>query len=96
MAVYASLLSTVPIPQQQWQTKSQIPVVASVKVGDVVYQDKGSSSSLTDKSIGFWDRLKQSLVKKRLEKLENIAPENRTPAQQAEIEANKKALNCMI
>lgn len=96
MAVYASLLSTVPIPQQQWQTKSQIPVVASVKVGDVVYQDKGLSSSLTDKSIGFWDRLKQSLVKKRLEKLENIAPENRTPAQQAEIEANKKALNCMI
>ncbi len=96
MAVYASLLSTIPIPQQQWQTKSQTPVVASVNVGDVLSTNKNQSSSLADKSLGFWDRVKQSLIQKRLKKLESISPENRTPAQQAEIDANKKALNYMV
>lgn len=96
MAVYASLLSTIPIPQQQWQTKSQTPIVASVNVGDVLYCDKRSSFQTTDKQLGFWDRLKQSFVEKRLKKLENIPPENRTPAQQAEIDANKKALDYMV
>lgn len=96
MAVYASLLSTIPIPQQQWQTKSQTPVVASVNVGDVLLNDKSSSYTLPKQSLGFWDRLKQSLIERRLKKLENISPENRTLAQQAEIDANKKALNYMV
>lgn len=98
MAVYASLLSTIPIPQQQWQTKTQTPVVASVNVGEVIYDDKNSTSitSKSEKQIGLWDRIKQSLVEIRLKKLENIAPEKRTPAQQAEIDANKKALNYMV
>ena len=96
MAVYASLLSTIPIPQQQWQTKSQTPVVASVNVGDVLRNGESSPVTLTDKSFGFLDRLKQSLIEKRLKKLESISPENRTPAQQAELDANKKALDYMV
>ena len=68
MAVYASLLSTVPIPQQQWQTKSQIPVVASVKVGDIVCDDaKNNGRSFFARYI---DALKNKILENRIKKLE--------------------------
>ena len=99
MAVYASLLNSIPLPQKQWQTKSDVPSVAAVKVGDItggrdgaVCVDNGCSSD----SKGWLAVFRNYLLAKRLKKLESIPEEKRTPAQQAEIEANKQSFNCMI
>ena len=93
MTAHASLLSQIPMPQAQWKTITQTPVVASVKVGDVGDTAKYEK---TDFQFGFIEKIKQKLIEKRLAKLENIPPERRTPVQQAEIEANKKSLDYMI
>lgn len=101
MAVYASLLSSIPVPKQQWQTKSDIPVVASVKVADVDDSDsaaiqKKSSDSHTSLFGRYIANLKQKMLETRIKKLESIPEQSRTPVQQAELEANKKSLDCMV
>lgn len=95
MAVYASLLSTIPMPQQNWQAKSNVPAVASVKVGDITDCVQEVSVQEPD-STGMFARLKNYFLQKRLKQLENIPPEKRTAVQQAELEANKQSLNCVV
>lgn len=96
MAVYASLLSTIPIPQQNWQTKCASPTVASIKVSDV--EDERQLEDAPSKSFvsRFIENLKQTYLQKRLKKLENIPEDKRTPNQQAELEANKQSMNYMV
>ena len=90
----ASLLSTIPVPSQQSTGVKSTPIVASVKVGDIVCDDaKNNGRSFFARYI---DALKNKILENRIKKLENIAPENRTPAQQAEIDANKNSVNCMV
>lgn len=90
----ASLLSTIPMPAQNWQTKTTAPV-ASIKVGDVT--DEGETQSDNRSFLTkFIDNMKEKFIQKRIKKLESIAPEHRTPAQQAEIDANKQSLNYVI
>lgn len=90
----ASLLSTIPVPAQNWQTQSKTPIVASIRVGDVVCDEpEKDNRSFITKII---DRLKENMIQKRIKKLESIPPEQRTPAQQAEYDANKQSMNYMI
>lgn len=95
MAVYASLLSTIPMPQQNWQAKSSVPAVASVKVGDFTDCVQDVQVQESD-DTGMFARLKNYFLQKRLKQLENIPPEKRTAVQQAELEANKQSLNCVV
>lgn len=90
----ASLLSTIPVPSQNWQTNTPAPV-ASIKVGDVINDsiEQTDNRSFFTKLI---DSIKEKLVQKRIKKLESIPPEQRTPAQQAEIDANKQSMNYVI
>ncbi len=101
MPVYASLLSNVPVPEQNWQTKPNAPAIASVKVGEVCDSGYSQPNVVQDDSsktiFGKWvDNLRQKLVQKRMQKLESIPEDKRTPAQQAEYEANQKSLNCVV
>ncbi len=94
MIAGTSLISTMQKPSQNWQTQTATPVIASVKVGDVV----GDNGETTKKSFvtRIIDNLKSRLVQKRIAKLESIPPEKRTPTQQAELDANKQTVNFMI
>lgn len=90
----ASLLSTIPTTTQNWQTQSKTPIIASVRVGDVVGEEpKQDNRSFITKYI---DKLKENMIQKRIKKLESIPPEKRTPAQQAEYDANKQSMNYMV
>ncbi len=93
MVAGTSLLSSMPKPSQNWQQHTA-PVIASVKVGDVV----GGDSKPQKKSFlsRLFDNLRTRLVQKRIAKLESIPPEKRTPTQQAELDANKQSVNFMI
>lgn len=93
MTVYASLLSQVPIPQKQWQTKSDTPVIASVNVGGVVVDGANPELSRFER---FLETIKSKILKKRLAKLESIPQEKRTLVQQAEIDANKNSFDYMV
>lgn len=90
MPVYSSLLSTIPIPEKQWQTKSETPVIASVKVGNVETEtEKNAQTEANSSFLGkYIEKLKQKVLERRLKKLESIPEAQRTPAQKAEIEAN--------
>lgn len=90
----ASLLSTIPVPSQNWQMATPAPV-ASIKVGDVTDDgtEKTDNSSFFTKLV---ETIKEKLIQKRIKKLESIPPEQRTPAQQAEIDANKQSVNYVI
>ena len=94
MIAGTSLISTMQKPSQNWQTQTATPVIASVKVGDVV----GNNGETTKKSFvtRIIDNLKSRLVQKRIAKLESIPPEKRTPTQQAELDANKQTVYFMI
>ena len=59
MAVYASLLSQVPIPQRQWQTKTDTPAVASVVVGDI----SNTKPANTIEKVGFMGKIKQMILR---------------------------------
>lgn len=96
MAVYASLLSTIPLPSQNWQTQSTVPSVASIKVGDISNDCTQKLPGEDSFSSGILSRLRNYFLQKRLQKLESIPPEKRTAVQQAEIEANKKSLDCVV
>ena len=94
MIAGTSLISTMQKTSQNWQIQTATPVIASVKVGDVV----GNNGETTKKSFvtRIIDNLKSRLVQKRIAKLESIPPEKRTPTQQAELDANKQTVNFMI
>lgn len=101
MPVYASLLSNVPVPEQNWHTKSNAPAIASIKVGEVCQSGPSQTNVMQNDSsktfFGKWiNNLRQKLVQKRMQKLESIPEDKRTPAQQAEYEANQKSLNCVV
>lgn len=94
-----SLLSQIPLPSQK---TAMPPAVASVKVGD--FDIKGSdewykemnkeSSKLGLK--GFFERLKFKFVQYRMNKIAKKSPEERTPVEQAEYEANQHSMNCVV
>lgn len=87
-----SLLSSIPTPTQNWQKTPPAPI-ASIKVGDVINNETESKDnrSFFTKLI---DNFKEKLIQKRIAKLESIPPEQRTPAQQSEIDANKQSMSC--
>lgn len=94
MVAGASLLSTMQKTSQNWQTQNTTPAIASVKVGDVVGDNtEASKKSFITRII---ENLKNRLIQKRIAKLESIPPEQRTPNQQAELDANKQSVNFMI
>lgn len=95
MAVYASLLSTIPMPQQNWQTKDNTPAAASIKVSDVA-DDRPSDDTSKSFISRYLDNLKEKMLQSRLKKLEAIPAEKLSPNQQAELEANKQSLNYMV
>ena len=94
MVAGASLISTMQKTSQNWQTQNTPPAIASVKVGDVV----GDNTEAPKKSFitRIIENLKNRLIQKRIAKLESIPPEQRTPNQQAELDANKQSVNFMI
>ena len=99
MVVYASLLSKIPITEKNWQIKSNVPSVASVKISDIEedrpFYDKEPlfKNNFLNKLA---TKIKNIYAQKRIEKLENIPEESRTPVQKAEIEANKQSLDYVV
>ena len=98
MPVYASLLSTMPVQEQNWKTKSNVPPVASVKVSEVNEGFRADKDPVFGISFldNLFEKLKQKYTEKRIKKLENIPPEKRTQIQQDELDANKRALNYTV
>ncbi len=96
MAIESNLVSQIPIPVQNWQTKSNIPSVATVKVNDIEENTPECAQNNTKKTDSFFEKIKAYFVEKRLKHLENIPAEKRTPLQQAEIEANQKSADYMV
>lgn len=96
MAIESNLVSQIPLPSQNWQIKSNVPAVASVKVSDVEDDTPDNTAVVQNKSNGFFEKIKAYFVAKRIKQLENIPAEKRTPAQQAEIEANQKSADYMV
>lgn len=93
MIVNASLISQMPSASAQAQSsqpKVTLPAVASVKVGDVVETHDGV---VYEEPKGLIEKLKSWLVEYRIKKLEEKSPEQRTPSEQAEYEANLKTMN---
>ena len=90
----ASLLSTMQKPSQNWQNQNTTPIIASVKVSDVI----GENTNTEKKSFitEFIEGIKTKMVQKRIAKLESIPPEKRTPTQQAELDANKQSVSFMV
>lgn len=89
MTIGASLLSQIPMPKQG--VVSQQPV-ASVKVGDIERE-----VSVGDEQGGNWlDKLKNKFIRYRMNKISQKLPEERTPVEQAEYEANLKSVDCMV
>lgn len=94
-----SLLSQIPLPSQKTAVQ---PAVASVKVGD--FNIEGSDElygemykdSLKLESKSFVERLKNKFVQYRMNKIAKKPAEERTPAEQAEYEANQRSLNSMV
>ena len=96
MSLESGLVSKIPFPSQNWQTKTNVPPVASVKVSNVEDKGRQNIESLQDKSNGLFEKIKAYFVAKRIKQLENIPEDKRTPAQKAEIEANKKSADYMV
>ena len=96
MSLESGLVSKIPFPSQNWQTKTNVPPVASIKVSDVEDEGRQNTASVQDKSNVFFEKIKAYFVAKRIKQLKNIAEDKRTPAQQAEIEANKKSADYMV
>ena len=92
MEIHSNLLHQIPVPKQTLQKKNNTPLVATIKVGDVeegerVYFDEPVVKNSFLNNI--FVKIKQNYLKKRIEKLESIPENKRTPVQQAEIEANR-------
>ncbi len=94
-----SLLSQIPMPTQKQEVKSS---VASVKVGDVEIEDSGSKpinnnpALLLPEGNSFFLKLKNKFIQYRMNKIAQKSPEQRTPTEQAEYEANQRSLNSVI
>lgn len=92
MTVGKSLLSQIPIPQNSGDIKVTTPL-ASVKVGEV---EQEPQTQLETQPKSWLEKLKNKLVEYRMNKIANKSPEQRTPNEQAEFEANQKSMNYMI
>ena len=67
MAIESNLVSQIPLPSQNWQTKSNVPAVASVKVSDVEDDTPHNTTVVQNKSNGFFEKINRyrpSFVKK--------------------------------
>lgn len=92
MVVNASLMSqmrSVTTQTKSFQPKVDFPAVASVKVGDIAEQHDGV---VYEEPKGFIEKIKSWLVEYRVKKIAEKAPEERTPSEQAEYEANQKTM----
>lgn len=94
-----SLLSQIPMPAQ----KSEIqPPAASVKVGDVEIESSDSNPINSNPVLSlpegnsFFQKLKNKFIQYRMNKIARKSPEQRTPVEQAEYEANQRSLNSVI
>lgn len=88
-----SLLNKIPLPTQTQQT----PVVpASVRVGEVSAKEGSESAVVKNENPSFVERIKTRILEKRIKSIENKPPEKRSETEQAELEANKTALNYMV
>ena len=94
-----SLLSQIPMPVQ----KSEIqPPAASVKVGDVEIESSDSNPINSNPVLSlpegnsFFQKLKNKFIQYRMNKIARKLPEQRTPVEQAEYEANQRSLNSVI
>ena len=94
-----SLLSQIPMPTQK--SEIQTPA-ASVKVGDVEFEGSGSYPTSQNPSLPlppentFLQKLKNKIIRYRANKISSKPPEQRTPTEQAEYEANQRSLNSVI
>jgi len=90
MTVSRSLLAQIPLPKQEMKPTTP---VASIKVGDV----EADKSCVENNTSNNWlDRLKNKIIEYRMKKIAQKSPEERTPNEQAEYEANQKSMNCVI
>lgn len=92
MTVGTSLLSQIPIPQKHSDIKVTTPL-ASVKVGEI---ENDIPKQTTTPTNSWLDKLKNKFIEYRMNKIANKSPEERTPNEQAEYEANQKSINCMV
>lgn len=94
-----SLLSQIPMPTQK--SEIQTPA-ASVKVGDVEIEGSDSNPINSNPVLSlpegnsFFQKLKNKFIQYRMNKIAQKSPEQRTPTEQAEYEANQRSLNSVI
>ena len=94
-----SLLSQIPISGQKSEVQ---PPVASVNVGDVEIEGSDSNPLNNNPSLflsegnSFFQKLKNKFIQYRMNKIAQKSPEQRTPTEQAEYEANQRSLNSVI
>ena len=93
MVTGMNFVPNMQIQGQSWQSKTDTPVIASIKVGDVTDSAQLDKPEAND---NFLQKLRNYFINKRRQKLESIPPEKRTASQQAEIEANKKSVDYML
>ena len=94
-----SLLSQIPMPTQK--SEIQTPA-ASVKVGGVEIEGSDSNPINSNPVLSFpegnsfFQKLKNKFIQYRMNKIAQKSPEQRTPTEQAEYEANQRTLNSVI
>lgn len=96
MAIESNPVSSIPVQSPIWQTKTNIPAVASVKVSEVENDGTQNVEMPLKKINSLFDKIKAYFVAKRIKHLENIPEDKRTPAQRAELQANQKSADYMV
>ena len=90
MSVGTSLLTQIPIPNNPKPNQAVLP---SIKVGEVECDNQKVNLKT---ELTFWQKIRNKLVNYRMNKIANKTPEQRTINEQAEYEANKKIISCII
>lgn len=98
--ISSNLISQIHKMKETRLTQNVSQPVASINISDV---EEGAPLRFEDEPIfrfkflnNLFDKIKKIILKKRIEKLENISPEKITPNQKAELEANKLSLDYML